>query len=549
MNLPLKIILSLLFPLISSIILIVFPRPKRSYIISGLLFLISILVFSIYQPLLFKGLGNDIIFPLIFSTENLYANLVRFAIALTGSVILAYNAHKKSLGFHLLSIWALSSALIITLAESFLTFFLFWELLTLTTTGIVFLGENKNNYKKGLIYLLTHLSGGLFLLTGIIINYSATGSLMVSVPQAGIPFFVLGIGVKTAFLPLHFWLIKGYPAASRGGSVLLSALSTKAGVYAVARILEPSLFVAYMGGLMAVFGVIMALQQKKLRPLLSYHIISQVGYMVAGIGSGFTLSTDAGLLHLLNHMLYKALLFMSAGAVIYATGTEEIKKLGSLWRKIPVTFGAGMIGSLAISGIPPFNGFISKTMLKYGIGEISGLSVLLLAAGVGTVISFCKFMYFTFVIKEKEKSNFGKMGSKTIKRVSWHLKVPMLITSLIIVILGVYPQILQRISPYQSSTFIYSFSSIKDALIIAITGVVIFSLLIPFLNPAQNKFSINFYKNQVQKLSVKVDNIILMLQEKIFKKHLLSFSNSLWILLFSFSFILSFFMVNLIFLN
>jgi len=547
MNFPIKIIIALLFPLFSSIILILFPRPKRSYILSGMLFLLSLLVFNIYRPESLTGLGNDIIFPLIFSTENLYANLVRFAMALTGSVIFVYNAHKKSLIFHLLSIWAISSALIITLAESFLTFFLFWELLTLTTTGIVFLGEEKNNYKKGLIYLLTHLSGGLFLLIGILVNYSETGSLLVGVPQAGMIFFILGIGVKTAFLPFNFWLINGYPAASRGGSVLLSALSTKVGVYAVARILEPSLFIAYMGGAMAVFGVIMALQQKKLRPLLSYHIISQVGYMVAGVGLGLSLSTDAGLLHLLNHMLYKALLFMSAGAVIYATGTEEIKKLGSLWRKLPVTFTAGLIGALAISGIPPFNGFISKTMLKYGTEDINGLSVLLFIAGVGTVISFCKFMYFTF-IKTKVHSVNNKIdseknaGLKKAKNVSINLKIAMIITSLIIIILGIFPQILGKISPYQSSTYIYSFSAVKDSLLIGLIGISSFIIIKPLLNPKKSKFTLSI--NQSYKLNKTIDYIKTFFQENIFQQNLLSFSNSFWVLLFSFSFILTFFIIG-----
>ncbi len=539
MNISLKILITLIFPIISTIVLFVFKKPVRSYIISALLFIMSLLIFGLSRVEFVSLLEDIIFFPFEFSVGNSYASTVRFALALTGSVIFLFNAGKKSFIFHLFSIWAISSALIITLAENFLTLFLFWELLSLTTAGIIFISNNQNSYKKGGIYLLAHLSGGLLLLTGILINYEATGSLSLAIPEAGQIFFVLAVGIKTAFIPFNFWLINGYPAASWQGTVLLSALSTKAGVYAVARILEPSLAIAYMGGFMAIYGVILALMQKKMRPLLSYHIISQVGYMVAGVGLGLSLSVDGGLLHLLNHMLYKGLLLMTAGAVIYATGTEKMKKLGGFWTRVPFTTMAALTGSLAISGIPPFNGFISKTLLKYGTGEERYLSILLLIAGVGTVMSFSKFMYFGFFRK-----NNGEDRVTEIKMVPWSLRIPMLITSLFIIIMGVYPSILGRLAPYQSDVFIYSFSSVREALIIGFTGIILFLILRPFLNPKRiilphkiiNRFNIyieygiKYFIRLIKKLSSTEEMTV-------------NCVTCFWMFLFSFSFIISVFLM------
>ena len=168
-------------------------------------------------------------------------------------------------------------------------------------------------------------------------------------PVAGLTFFILGIGIKTAFLPLHLWVPWGYPAASFPCSVLLAALCTKVGVYAVARLLPPGNLIYIMGACMAIYAVIAALLQNDLRHLLSYSNISKVGFMVCGVGIGVPLAIDGGFLFLIHHMFYKALLFMCAGALIYTVGTENFQKLqhreeapvgekgpSPLWKALPV---------------------------------------------------------------------------------------------------------------------------------------------------------------------------------------------------------------------
>ena len=201
-------------------------------------------------------------------------------------------------------------------------------------------------------------------------------------PLAGIPgatyqlwasvLIVLGIGVNIAFIPLHTWLPDAYPRANFVASVFLSVYTTKAAVYLLARAQPGTEFIAFMGAIMAVYGVIFAVFQNDMRRLLSYHIVSQVGYMVAGIGIlGWLGAADAvgqlglngGMAHLFNHILYKALLFMAIGVIIWKTGENALSRVGGLQKKMPVTAIAFWIAAFSIAGVPLFNGFVSKGMV------------------------------------------------------------------------------------------------------------------------------------------------------------------------------------------
>lgn len=505
--------------------------------IASLFFLLS-LFFIYHQQLIEVVTFEAIFFPLSFFAGDPIGSIARVSFALTGALSIAYTVTRKDRIFLLVAVIAFSSAILVTLANNFLTFFLFWELITISAAGIIFLKGDEDSYKNGWRYLLTHLTGGLIFFLGIMMNYQATGSFDLMRPQAGIPFFVLAIGLKTAFIPLHFWLPTGYPAASFQGSVLLSALTTKAGVFALARLLEPSLAIAYMGGMMAIFGVLMALLQKKMRGLLSYHIISQVGYMVAGIGVGLSLSVDGGLLHLLNHMLYKGLLFMSAGAVIYTTGTEYLKNLGGLWRKLPVATISGIIGSLAIAGVPPFNGFISKTMLKYGTKDENLLWWMLMIAGVGTSISFCKFMYFGF-FKKRE-------GTLEIKPLPWVMRVPMLLTATVIILLGLFPGILQRLAPYGSSTYVYRFATVRDGLMVFFIGVLVFTIIKSLLDPSRVTLPHRLLDAFGQHVNTVMGTVLHSIKELGSKEDLINMGNALWVLFFTITFMLSGFLIRIL---
>ncbi|WP_135302531.1 Na(+)/H(+) antiporter subunit D [Haloarcula amylovorans] len=311
-------------------------------------------------------------------------------------------------------------------AGDWLTLLFFWELMAVTSTLLVWYYGGKA-VRAGFRYALFHGIGGTLLMAAILQTYVVKGTFLFhSVPggpetagiAAGLPaaLAAIGIGVNVGFIGLHAWLPDTYPRPHVAASVFLCVFTTKTGVYGMYRAFpEGHVAIAYMGGGMAVFGATFALFQNDMRRLLSYHIQSQVGYMIAGVGIGGALGQAGAFAHVFNHILYKGLLFMTAGVVIYRTGQESLKKLGGLWREMPLTAGAFSVAALSIAGFPGFNGFVSKGIVisashyhfskgPLPIGEFYTLEWLLLLGGVGTFMSFIKFGYYAFFHGEYEGS-------------------------------------------------------------------------------------------------------------------------------------------------
>ena len=303
-------------------------------------------------------------------------------------------------------------------AGDWLTLLFFWELMAVTSTLLVWHYRGKA-VRAGYRYALFHGIGGTLLMAAILQTYVVKGTfLFATVPggpemegiAAGLPaaLAAIGIGVNVGFIGLHTWLPDTYPRPHIAASVFLCVFTTKTGVYGMYRAFpDGNVAIAYMGGGMAVFGATYALFQNDMRRLLSYHIQSQVGYMIAGVGIGTTLAQAGAFAHVFNHILYKGLLFMTAGVVIYRTGEENLKKLGGLARKMPITAGAFTVAALSIAGFPGFNGFVSKGIVlagshydfaagPVGVGGRTTLEWLLLIGGVGTFMSFIKFGYYAF---------------------------------------------------------------------------------------------------------------------------------------------------------
>ncbi len=306
-------------------------------------------------------------------------------------------------------------------AGDWLTLIFFWELMAITSTLLVW-HYGGRAVRAGFRYALLHGIGGSLLMAAIVWHYVEVGTfLFAGVPggpevagmTAGVPqvLAALGIGVNVGFVGLHAWLPDTYPRPHIAASVFLCVYTTKTGVYGMYRAFpDEQLLIAYMGGTMAVFGAFYALLQKDMRRLLSYHIQSQVGYMIAGVGIGGILGTAGAFAHVFNHILYKALLFMTAGVIIYRTGEEDLGNLGGLARKMPITAGAFTVAALSIAGFPYFNGFVSKGIVisashyefhdPIHVAGYGGLEALLLLGGVGTFMSFIKFGYYAFLRQE-----------------------------------------------------------------------------------------------------------------------------------------------------
>ena len=344
-------------------------------------------------------------------------------------------------------------------AGDWLTLVFFWELMAVTSTLLVW-HYGGRAVRTGFRYALAHGIGGSLVLGAIIWQYAATGSFLFSeasgvVGPVAPALMAIGIGVNVGFIGLHTWLPDTYPSPHIAASVFLCVYTTKTGVYAMFRAFpEGHLWIAYMGGAMAVFGASMALLQEDMRRLLSYHIISQVGYMVAGVGIGTTLATAGAFGHVFNHILYKALLFMSVGVVIYRTGIEDITELGGLWRAMPLTFVSYLLGAAAISGVPGFNGFVSKGIIiteahhmhantigpeSLPLGGEDVLWWLLIIGGVGTFMSFIKLGYYVFF---HGSASIDPEDTKTGQA------VPMLSVGALCLALGLLPGVLFEVLPY-----------------------------------------------------------------------------------------------------
>lgn len=412
--------------------------------------------------------------PLYFA-EHPYGRIAAFGFLFVGALSILYGLEVARASEQAAAIIGVGSAVAIAFAGNFLTLFIFWELLTVSAAALIILSGTGDGVKMGSRFLLLHLAGGLILFLGIMQNYYATGSFLLQTPEAGLTFFIVGIGIKAVFLPLHIWLPWSYPSATFVSSVVLAGLTTKVGVFAIARILPPNEYIVIMGACMALFGATCALMQSNLRRLLSFHIISQVGYMVAGAAVGSSYGVDGSMLHLVNHMLYKSLLFMSAGAIIFTARTGDMhdlhgepgKNTPPIWLTVPVATVGAVVGALSIAGTPPFNGFVSKYLLKNAMYGVGPAETMLLIAGVGTALSFCKFVYFGFI----------KGRARVYGELNTSMRAAILAVSACCILFGIWPNLLSSLLPYGSSLNVYSLSGAWAGLQIILIGVAVFALI------------------------------------------------------------------------
>jgi len=396
-----------------------------------------------------------------------------------GFFAILYSLHVKENGQHMAALIYMGSSLGVVFSGDYFSLFFFWEIMAVASTFLIWYQREKRSLEAGFRYLLMHILGGCALLTGIILQVASSGSIVVQ-PLTGTlasMLILIGFGLNAAFLLLHTWLPDAYPEGTITGSVFLSIFTTKTGVYALARCFSGNEFVAYMGGAMALFGVIYALLQNDVRRLISYHIISQVGYMLTGIGLGTMLSVNAGIAHLINNLLYKTLLFMCMGAVIYRTGKRKLTELGGLALKMPLTCLACVVASFSISGAPGFNGFISKGMLLSSMiaAHQAILEWMLRLASVGTFLSFTKLCFFTF---------FEKNGSLEVKDPPLHMCLAMASVAFLCLLIGFFPGILFSILPHVPVEYpAFTLEHILEVLQLFLWAGLIFILFKPGFSP------------------------------------------------------------------
>lgn len=387
---------------------------------------------------------------------------------------ISYAAAVAAPRLHLYALLYAGASLGVVFAGDWITLLFFWELMAVTSTFLIW-QEGGEAIGAGYRYLLYHGLGGTLLGAGIALLFMGGGSPVIG-PLAGIPgatyqlwasvLIVLGIGVNIALIPFHTWLPDAYPRANFVASVFLCVYTTKAAVYLLARAQPGTEYIAFMGAFMAVYGVIFAVFQNDMRRLLSYHIISQVGYMVAGIGilgllgasdAVGQLGLDGGMAHVFNNLLYKTLLFMAIGVIIWKTGENALSRIGGLQKKMPVTAIAFWIAALSIAGVPLFNGFVSKGMVLLAAEHTNiWLWVLLEVASFFTFLSFLKLGYFAFL----------RPGTTEASDPPLLMQAAMLGTAGLCIIIGIWPGLLYALLPYPTSYIAYDLTNVVTALVV-----------------------------------------------------------------------------------
>ncbi|WP_026615694.1 Na(+)/H(+) antiporter subunit D [Ensifer aridi] len=411
--------------------------------------------------------------------------------ALIGTV---YALHLREAGQHVAAFVYVGSALGVVFAGDYLTLYLFWEGMAFASAYLVFAQGGGQAIRAAFRYLMVHITGGLALLGGILLHGTATGSLLFGPIEggmgAGTYLILAGFLLNAAVPPLNAWLTDAYPEATVTGAVFMSAFTTKTAVYVLARAFPGVELLVWLGTVMALYGVIYAVLENDCRRLLAYHIVSQVGYMVAGVGIGTELAVNGSTSHAFAHILYKALLFMGAGAVIYVTGRRKLTELGGLYKSMPITVALYMIGAFAISAFPFFSGFVSKSMVVASAGQDHRALVMLALtmASSGTFLhTGLKLPYYMF---------YGTDRGLAAREPPGNMLVAMGMAAALCIAIGVFPGPLYALLPYPVAFEPYTGAHITESLGILMFTALGFVIFLRALDP-ENTISIDtdwFYR-------------------------------------------------------
>jgi multicomponent Na+:H+ antiporter subunit D len=386
-----------------------------------------------------------------------------------------YSLHVKDNVQHVAACIYAAAAVGVVFAGDLVTLYVFWELMMLASVWLIWRRRTPESYAAGMRYLLVHAVSGVLLLGGIALFYTQTGSIAFEqIDITGPAFYLILVGfmINAAVPPLHAWLTDAYPEATVTGAIFLSALTTKTAVYVLIRGFPGTELLVWLGAVMALWGVVYAVLANDIRRLLAYHIISQVGYMVAGVGMGTAIALNGSASHAFTHILYKALLFMGAGAVIHMTGRSKLTELGGIYRYMPLTFLLYMVGAFSISAFPLFSGFVSKTMVveAAAVDYRAWIWLMLSMASAGTFLhTGLKLPWFTFM---------GKDSGLRPQEAPWNMLLAMGIAAFFCVFIGVYPAWLYGFLPapvdYDAYTIAHVFWELQ---LLLFTGLGFFLLL------------------------------------------------------------------------
>ena len=368
---------------------------------------------------------------------------------LAALISIIYSLHVRDTMQHVAALFYAGSALGVVFAGDLITLFIFWELMAISSTFLIWARRTEKAMASGFRYLIIQMSSGMLLLAGAALLIYQTGDARFEyIGLHGLGFdnlaswlIFLAFGIKCAFPLLHNWLTDAYPEATPTGTVFLCAFTTKAAIYCMARGYPGTEILVYIGMVMTCFPIFYAVIENDLRRVLGYSMINQLGFMVCGIGIGTALSINGAVAHAFTDVIFKGLLFMSMGAVLHMTGRMNGSELGGLYKTMPKTTILCIIGAASISAFPLFSGFVSKSMvMSAALAEgYHGVWLVLLFASAGVFHhAGIKIPYFAF---------FAHDSGLRVSDPPNNMLIAMTIAALLCVFIGTNPQLLYGLLP------------------------------------------------------------------------------------------------------
>ena len=404
--------------------------------------------------------GLSRVFVLVFCLASFLGNL--------------YAWHLRDTTQQVAALLYAGSAIGAALAGDLVTLFFYWEGTALASVFLIWARGTEGAYHTGLRYLLIQIGSGVILIAGVVLFYFETGSIAferMSLDSLATYAIFASFGIKCAFPLMHNWLQDSYPAATVTGTVILSAFTTKLAVYALARGFAGTEILIYIGAMMTLFPIFFAEIENDLRRVLAYSLNNQLGFMVVGVGIGTEMALNGTASHAFAHILYKALLFMSVGAVLYRTGTSKASELGGLYRTMPLTMIFCLIGAASISAFPLFSGFVTKSLIldETAKAHYVWVWVALLFASAGVLShSGIKIPFFTF---------FAHDSGKRPKEAPMHMLIAMGITAFLCIAIGVAPKILYNILPFDVDYVPYTMAHVVGQMQLLLFALLAFAIL------------------------------------------------------------------------
>jgi multicomponent Na+:H+ antiporter subunit D len=403
----------------------------------------------------------SVVFGLIFCLASFLGNL--------------YALHVRDSVQQIAALAYVGSAVGAVFAGDLVTLFLYWEGAAITSVFLIWARRTQGAYHSGMRYLIMQIASGVILLGGTVLLYRETGSIAFEAMTLGsFPTWLIFIafGIKCAFPLLHNWVQDAYPAATVTGTVILSSFTTKLAVYALARGFPGTEILIYIGATMTLFPIFYAVIENDLRRVLAYSLNNQLGFMVVGVGVGTELALNGTAAHAVSHILYKSLLFMSVGAVLFRTGTAKATQLGGLYKSMPLTMIFCVIGCASISAFPFFSGFVTKSLILSGAakeGYYVVWGILLFASACAFHYSGIKIPYFAF---------FSHDSGLRPKEAPTHMLWAMGITAALCIGVGVFPSVLYSLLPYEISYNAYSITHVITQLQLLFFSALAFTVLL-----------------------------------------------------------------------